>query len=112
MSNSWVVHGSRTASGRPILANDPHLAIEMPSVWWEVHVTSDTLNVAGVTIPGIPFIIYWPQCTAGMGADQRRCGRAGFFRRAARCVTNTVSVRQRVAAAGGAPPGNTDKRAA
>src|SRR5687767_5896961 len=57
MSNGWVIHGSRTASGRPILANDPHLAIEMPSVWWEVHVVSDTLNVAGVTIPGIPFIV-------------------------------------------------------
>jgi penicillin amidase len=57
MSNGWVVHGSRTASGRPILANDPHLQIEMPAVWWEVHVVSDTLNVTGVTIPGIPFII-------------------------------------------------------
>ena len=57
MSNSWVVHGSRTATGRPILANDPHLMLEMPSVWWEVHVVSETLNVSGVTIPGIPFII-------------------------------------------------------
>lgn len=57
MSNSWVIHGSRTASGRPILANDPHLAIEMPAVWWEAHVVTDTLNVAGVTIPGIPFIV-------------------------------------------------------
>jgi penicillin amidase len=57
MSNGWVIHGSRTASGRPILANDPHLAIEMPSVWWEVHVVTDTLNVAGVTIPGIPFVV-------------------------------------------------------
>lgn len=57
MSNGWVVHGSRTATGRPILANDPHLAIEMPSVWWEVHVIAGALNVAGVTIPGIPFIV-------------------------------------------------------
>ena len=57
MSNSWVVHGSRTASGRPILANDPHLAIEMPSVWWEMHLVSRELDVAGVTIPGIPFVV-------------------------------------------------------
>lgn len=57
MSNGWVVHGSRTATGRPLLANDPHLNVEMPSVWWEVHVTSDTLDVAGTTIPGIPFIV-------------------------------------------------------
>ena len=57
MSNAWVLHGSRTASGRPILASDPHLQIEMPAVWWEVHVVSDTLNVTGVTIPGIPFVV-------------------------------------------------------
>jgi penicillin G amidase len=57
MSNSWVIHGSRTSSGRPLLANDPHLLIEMPSVWWEAHIVSDTLNVTGVTIPGIPFVI-------------------------------------------------------
>lgn len=57
MSNSWVIHGSRTASGRALLANDPHLLIEMPSVWWEAHIVSDTLNVSGVAIPGIPFVI-------------------------------------------------------
>jgi penicillin amidase len=56
-SNAWVLHGSRTATGRPLLANDPHLNVEMPSVWWEVHITSDTLDVAGTTIPGIPFIV-------------------------------------------------------
>ena len=67
MSNSWVIHGSRTASGRPILANDPHLAIEMPSVWWEVHVVSDLLNVAGVTIPGIPFVVIGHNARIGWG---------------------------------------------
>ena len=63
-SNSWVLSGARTASGRPLLANDPHLAIEMPSVWWEVHVVAGAqasqpavLNVSGVTIPGIPFVV-------------------------------------------------------
>jgi penicillin amidase len=59
-SNSWVLSGGRTASGRPLLANDPHLAIEMPSVWWEVHVVAagqPGLNVAGVTIPGLPFVV-------------------------------------------------------
>jgi penicillin G amidase len=57
MSNAWVLHGSRTASGRPMLASDPHLQIEMPAVWWEAHVVSDRLNITGVTIPGIPFIV-------------------------------------------------------
>jgi len=64
LSNSWVVSGARTRSGRPLLANDPHLPIEMPSVWWEVQIESVTdipdgrkLHVAGVTIPGIPFVL-------------------------------------------------------
>jgi penicillin amidase len=67
LSNSWVVHGSRTASGRPILANDPHLAMEMPSVWWEVHVATGSLNVMGVTIPGIPFVIIGHNNRIGWG---------------------------------------------
>jgi penicillin G amidase len=57
LSNSWVVSGARTASGRPLLANDPHLMIEMPSALWEAHITSPAMNVAGVTIPGVPFVI-------------------------------------------------------
>jgi penicillin amidase len=79
MSNSWVVHGSRTASGRPILANDPHLLIEMPSVWWEVHVSSETLNVAGVTIPGIPFIVIGHNAHLGWGLTNVGADVQDFF---------------------------------
>ncbi len=56
-SNSWVVAGARTATGRPLLANDPHLAVEMPSIWYEVHVVAAGLDVAGVTLPAAPFVI-------------------------------------------------------
>ena len=56
-SNNWVVAGSKTKSGRPILANDPHLQIEFPSVWYEMHLVAASLDVAGVTIPGVPFIV-------------------------------------------------------
>lgn len=55
-SNSWVIAGSRTASGKPILANDPHLQIEFPSVWYEMHLVAAGLDVSGVTIPGVPFV--------------------------------------------------------
>lgn len=55
-SNAWVVSGKRTASGRPILANDPHLAIEMPSVWYEMHLVAAGLDVQGVSLPGFPFV--------------------------------------------------------
>jgi penicillin G amidase len=56
-SNNWVVSGRKTKSGRPMLANDPHLQIEFPSVWYELHVVSAGLDAAGVTIPGTPFIV-------------------------------------------------------
>ncbi len=55
-SNNWVVAGRKTKSGRPILANDPHLQIEFPSVWYEMHLVAAGLDVSGVTIPGVPFI--------------------------------------------------------
>jgi penicillin amidase len=79
MSNSWVVHGSRTATGRPLLANDPHLVIEMPSVWWEVHLVSDTLNVAGATIPGIPFVIIGHNQRVGWGLTNVGADVQDFF---------------------------------
>ena len=56
-SNSWVVAGWRTKNGRPLLANDPHLQVEMPSIWYEVHVVAAGLDVAGVTLPSAPFVI-------------------------------------------------------
>ena len=79
MSNAWVVHGSRTATGRPILANDPHLNVEMPSVWWEVHVVSDSLDVAGVTIPGIPFVVIGHNQHVGWGVTNVGTDVQDFF---------------------------------
>jgi penicillin amidase len=55
-SNNWVLAGGRTKNGRPILANDPHLQIEFPSVWYELHLVAAGLDVTGVTIPGVPFV--------------------------------------------------------
>jgi penicillin G amidase len=79
MSNSWVIHGSRTASGRPLLANDPHLAIEMPSAWWEVHVVAGALNVTGVTIPGIPFVVIGHNARIGWGLTNAGADVQDFF---------------------------------
>jgi penicillin G amidase len=56
-SNSWVVSGSRTASGRPILANDPHLGLTAPSIWMPMVMRGGDIQVAGVTIPGMPNVI-------------------------------------------------------
>ncbi len=56
-SNSWVLSGSRTATGAPLLANDMHLFMTLPSVWYENHLVADDLNVTGITFPGIPGVV-------------------------------------------------------
>jgi penicillin amidase len=56
-SNNWVVGGAKTTTGKPMLANDPHLGIRNPSVWYEVSLHGAGFNVAGVTFPGVPGIV-------------------------------------------------------
>jgi penicillin amidase len=56
-SNNWVVAGSRTESGKPLLANDPHLGIQMPSIWYEIHLTGGGMDVVGASFPGAPAVI-------------------------------------------------------
>ena len=56
-SNNWVVGGKRTATGKPLLANDPHLAPTAPSIWYMVHLSAPGLRVAGVTAAGAPGVI-------------------------------------------------------
>ena len=56
-SNNWTVNGSKTKSGKPILCGDPHLGLNLPSIWYEIQLTCPTINVYGVTIPGAPGVI-------------------------------------------------------
>ena len=56
-SNNWVVNGKHTSSGKPLLANDPHLAASAPSIWHLVHLSAPGLRVAGVTAPGLPGVV-------------------------------------------------------
>lgn len=56
-SNNWVAGGKHTASGKPLLANDPHLSASAPPVWYMVHLSAPGLRVAGVTAPGAPGVI-------------------------------------------------------
>jgi penicillin amidase len=56
-SNNWVVSGAHTASGKPLLANDTHLELTIPPIWYEVHLTAPGWNVKGFTLPGAPMII-------------------------------------------------------
>jgi penicillin amidase len=56
-SNNWVVSGDHTATGKPLLANDTHLELSIPPIWYEVHLTAPGWNVKGFTIPGAPMVI-------------------------------------------------------
>lgn len=56
-SNNWAVAGSRTASGLPILANDPHLRLGLPSIWYEIQLSAPGLKCRGVSLPGSPGIV-------------------------------------------------------
>ena len=56
-SNSWVVSGSRTKSGKPLLANDPHLKFTQPPRWYEMHLKGGRFNVSGLCLAGIPMPI-------------------------------------------------------
>ena len=55
-SNNWVVDGTLTASGKPLLANDPHLGARLPSTWYLAHVSGGDFEIIGATLPGAPAV--------------------------------------------------------
>ncbi|ADI14776.1 peptidase S45 penicillin amidase [Truepera radiovictrix DSM 17093] len=56
-SNNWVLSGARTATGAPLLANDPHLGLQAPALWYFAHLSAPDLEVIGATLPGLPFVV-------------------------------------------------------
>ena len=56
-SNNWVVSGAHTRSGKPIVSNDPHLALSVPGIWYAAELQAPGLHVSGASVPGIPFIV-------------------------------------------------------
>jgi len=56
-SNSWVVSGARSVTGKPLLANDPHLGLQAPAIWYFAHIAIPGRDLVGVTLPGVPFIV-------------------------------------------------------
>ncbi|WP_245975169.1 penicillin acylase family protein [Deminuibacter soli] len=72
-SNNWAVHGSKTKSGRPILCNDPHLSLNLPSLWYEMQLSAPGYNAYGVSFPGAPAIIigFNDSCAFGVTNAER-----------------------------------------
>jgi len=56
-SNNWVVSAAHTVTGKPLLSNDMHLEHGMPNLWYEAHLHAGGLDVAGVTLPGMPYVV-------------------------------------------------------
>ncbi len=56
-SNNWALSGLHTASGKPLLSNDMHLGHQIPNIWYEAQLTAPGIDVAGVTLPGVPYVI-------------------------------------------------------
>jgi len=57
-SNAWAVAGRHTADGRALLANDPHLGLQIPSLWYAIDVKTPTLQVSGMSLIGLPLVIF------------------------------------------------------
>ncbi|WP_462253616.1 penicillin acylase family protein [Ferruginibacter sp.] len=75
-SNNWAVSGSKTKNGAPILCNDPHLGLNLPSLWYEVQISTPSFNAYGVSFPGAPGVVigYNDSCAFGFtngGRDVR-----------------------------------------
>ncbi|MEO8414033.1 MAG: penicillin acylase family protein, partial [Ginsengibacter sp.] len=72
-SNNWAVSGAKTQSGYPILCNDPHLGLNLPSLWYEMQISTPTYNAYGVTFPGAPAIIigFNDSCAFGVTSAER-----------------------------------------
>ena len=56
-SNNWVIAGENTTTGAPLLANDPHLGLQIPSVWYLAHLDGDKIHTVGATFPGLPLVV-------------------------------------------------------
>jgi penicillin G amidase len=78
-SNTWVVAPSRSTSGHALLANDPHLNLGLPGIWYQAHLHAPGLDVAGVTLPGLPFVIIGHNRRVAWGLTNVMLDGADFF---------------------------------
>ncbi|WP_276271267.1 penicillin acylase family protein [Haloarcula litorea] len=79
-SNSWVVSGEHTDSGEPLLANDPHLTLLAPPLWYRQHLRAPDLRVGGVAFPGVPFVVIGENDAGAWGFTNAGADSIDFYR--------------------------------
>lgn len=79
-SNNWVVNGARSLTGKPLLANDPHLGHGVPSTWYEMHLSGGGWDVSGFALPGSPFAVIGNNRDIAWGVTNVMCDDADFFK--------------------------------
>ena len=78
-SNNWVIDGKKSATGKPILANDPHLGFSLPSIWYTAHLVAPGLNVTGVTFAGFPYTIIGHNDRIAWGLTNMQADAVDYF---------------------------------
>ena len=79
-SNNWVIDGTKSATGHPVLANDPHLGIWLPSIWYEIHMVTPKMNVYGVSLQGVPGVVIGFTDRVAWGLTNEQSDVTDFFR--------------------------------
>ncbi len=78
-SNAWVISGAKSVTGKPILANDPHLLFTAPGRWYELHVAGPDFDVTGASIAGVPFIVIGRNQSAAWGVTNAMVDDEDFY---------------------------------
>lgn len=78
-SNNWVIDGKKSASGKPILASDPHLGFHLPCIWYAAHIVADDLDVIGVTMPGLPVVLLGHNRRVAWGVTNTQADVTDFY---------------------------------
>lgn len=92
-SNNWVVGPKKSASGHPLLANDPHLGHGLPGIWYEAHLVTPTLDVIGVGLPGLPFLAIGHNRDIAWGFTNAMLDASDFFMETLRPGSDEVQSR-------------------
>lgn len=78
-SNAWVVSGRYTKSGHPIIANDPHLGLQLPALWYVASIKGDKLDVSGMTLVGLPMVIFGQNSDIAWGGTSLESDQEDLF---------------------------------